>query len=273
MADQQRGISTSATLRKTTSKTDKQTMKTNHAKKQNLAAAASQGKSCDEADQIATTAASTDVSCTDGQIATPGFSKTAGTSNMMAMRLLIALLVTAFVGFTNTAKADIIGTTTYKGKTFYVDVRPSGSNADIWLRVSKSACSTGDKHVALISRSTKVVKKGVTVKDVASTVCSVKELYDSGKTAAGCLATGATAMCLAASAPMGETTAVLCLASLDYTIDKGAADCLEGVSNKVAEWLVGSAGWNSFAAGYKVGALQWKDAIDHTIDLACSHVK
>ncbi len=271
MADQQRGISTSATLRKTTSKTDKQTMKTNHAKKQNLAAAASQGKSCDEADQVTTAAVSTDVCCTNGPIATPGFSKHAG-PNKVTLSLISAVVALAGL-MTGTAKADVIGTTTYKGKTFYVDVQPNGSTADIWFRVSKSACSTGDKHIAQISRSTKAVKKGVTLKDVASTACTVKEVYDTGKTVAGCAASLTTAACLAASAPVGETTAVLCLASLDYTIDKGAADCFFGVSNKVAEWLAGSANWNSFASGYKVGTKQWGDAIDHAIDLACSYVK
>jgi hypothetical protein len=171
------------------------------------------------------------------------------------------------------ASATVVTTTQLNNRTYYVDVLPSGSSADVWFRTSQYACSPSDIYVAKITRGTVKVAAKQSISQAASAFCSLKKVYDNGKTAVGCAATAGTAVCLASSVPTGLTTAVFCSVAVKYTITKGAKDCLLGVSNTVAGWLAGERNWSAFATGYNVRTASWGNAIDSAIDWGCTWAK
>lgn len=193
----------------------------------------------------------------------------------MKTKSILGLLLGAAITLTGlqSASATVVTTTRLNNKTYYVDVLPSGSSADVWFRTSQYACSPSDIYVAKITRGTVKVAAKQAISQAASAFCSLKQVYDNGKTAVGCAATAGTAVCLASSVPTGGTTAVLCTVAVKYTITKGAKDCFLGVSNTVASWLAGERTWAAYAAGYSVGRSSWGNAIDHAIDWGCTWAK
>lgn len=163
--------------------------------------------------------------------------------------------------------AKIAGTTVFKGKTYYVDVAPSGNKAEVWLRQRRDACLKGDiKMVDLRFMKT-------TLKQAGEIACRYKEVYDNGKTILGCAASVATGVCAVASVPSGGAAAALCSASIVYTFDRGVADCIDGISKLIASKLVGEKEWAVVATQVNVQNGRWSSAIDSAIDLACADLR
>ncbi|MGA2914742.1 MAG: hypothetical protein ABSE89_01815 [Sedimentisphaerales bacterium] len=176
------------------------------------------------------------------------------------------------------AHATSVTTTKYNGKTYTVDVIPSCTTATIYFRVKPNTCSAGDIYIGKFALSTIKVKKGQTIKQAAATICTVKNVYDDGKTAVGCAASLGSVACVVggvATAPAGGTgiVAVVCTGTITYTLNSGLKDCVEGVGDKIASYLAGERNWKAFVTGYGIGTGSMTTAIDAGIDLACTYVK
>ncbi len=154
------------------------------------------------------------------------------------------------------------------GKTYYVDlVKNNATSATVWFRAYPNACSRYD------IRGMELVGQKLTLRDAGQLICRAKAVYDGGKTVAGCAATVGTGICGVATVPSGGTAAAVCGAVVTYTVSKGFADCLYGISDLIAAKLGYDRDWSLVRFQASVGAGQWATAIDKAIDAACADVK
>jgi len=167
---------------------------------------------------------------------------------------------------TSISFAKVVATVFYNGKNYFVDVQISGSSASVWFRVNQNSCGTGDFQVMNLSAS------NPTLVSAGTAICRAKKVYDNSKTIAGCLAIAASGICAAAAVPSGGATAALCSATFSYTVNKGLADCISGVSGKIANYL-GVTPWVAYATKAGLSAAKWETVINTAIDNACKDVK
>jgi hypothetical protein len=161
------------------------------------------------------------------------------------------------------------GTRVVNGKTWHVSLETSGTQANLWFRRVKNACSAGDFKALTLTASRKSKSSTLTLKDFAKGFCTVKRVYDNGKTAVGCASTAGAAVCLTASAPTGGTTAVLCSAAVGYSVTTGASDCVMGLAGWISSKLGAEREWNLIAYQASVASGQWSSAVSAAIDMAC----
>lgn len=181
------------------------------------------------------------------------------------MKNLFLLLMVLF-SIATTASAKVVTTTKYQGKTYHVDVVVMGMTADIWFRVSANACSQGDFKVANVNARQATLK-------AARLACTGKTIYDNSKTVIGCTATVASGICAAATVATDGAAALVCESAWVYTANRGLADCVSGVKDTIASYLMGNANWSSFQAGKNLGAGNYKGAINSAIDAMCASIK
>ncbi len=176
------------------------------------------------------------------------------------------LAVLLFLSISFSSLAHIVGSTTFKGKTYFVDVIVSGTSATIWLRTNQNMCTTNDIRVLQLSASNS------SLKSAGVTICRAKRVYDAGKTIAGCLSIAASGACAAATVATEGAAAAFCSAVFVYSVDYGVRNCIDGVSNNIANYL-GASPWASFAikAGLTTG--KFSSVIDTAIDSACQDIK
>ena len=167
----------------------------------------------------------------------------------------------------NLVTGGIVGQIRYKSKIYYVDVIISGNAAKVWARTNKNMCSTTDFVLTNLSVSKE------TLNDAKKKVCRVKKTYDNGKTIAGCAATVGTGICAIVTGATEGSTAILCYSVWDYTVDKGFADCVSGIKDKIADFLGASREWAVYRTAVNVDAGKWKNAISSSIDAMCADEK
>lgn len=160
----------------------------------------------------------------------------------------------------------VLGKTTY-----FIEVVPSGPNAQVWFRKSPNACSVGDVLVMdLAATRTTLAKAG-------QKFCTAKRVWDKGKTIAGCTAVAVAAGCATAAVATEGAAAAFCTATfaptLEYAVKRGAADCVLGIRDAIGAALAGDANWSTVATGVSVNQRQWGDAISYALDTVCSSVK
>ena len=165
-----------------------------------------------------------------------------------------------------TSFAKVVTTTKYQGKTYHVDVLTSGLNAEIWFRISPNACSAGDFKVTTVNGRQATLK-------TARLACSGKKLYDDTKTVVGCSATVASGICGAATVATEGAAAFMCESVWTYTATRGLADCVSGVKDAIAGYLISDVNWSSFQAGKNLGAAKYKGAVSSAIDAMCASIK
>lgn len=188
--------------------------------------------------------------------------------------VILAVAAALLVSLTaHRASADVVGTAKVKGKTYYVDVQKSGTSAGVWFRLRPNACSPQDILVATISAAAVSTSPRLTLMQVARGICSIKGIYDGGKTVLGCGSTALTGVCILGSVPTGGAAAVVCSASIVYTAEKGFTDCLDGLRDNIVGSLMGDRNWSALMTGVKIGTGQWGQALDRAIDLACSNLR
>lgn len=178
----------------------------------------------------------------------------------------ILSLTTIFIVLTSNAKAEIITETNYNGKHYYVDVIAKGSTAKVWFRLNRNQSSNGDIHTMTLKAEKSTLNK------VGNLICRSKKIYDNGRTMAGCLSTAATAGCAMATVSSGGTLAAFCTASFTHTANRGLADCISGVSDKIADFLGMEKEWKFLQVSVGLEFNQWTDVIDRAIDIACENL-
>lgn len=165
----------------------------------------------------------------------------------------------------------VLKTVPVNGKTYYLDITTGGATAQIWLRVSPNACSIGDIKVMNLSASK------TTLGRVKKDLCYVKNIYDNGRTVAGCSAVGIAGGCAVAAVATDGAAAAFCAVAfeptLNYAYKRGAADCIDGLSDYIAGVLVGDRNWAAFETGASISEKQWKDAINSGIDTVCASAR
>jgi hypothetical protein len=143
----------------------------------------------------------------------------------------------------------------------------SGRNASVWLRVNPHECGKDDVKVMELKA------QNLHVAEAAKLACRAKEIYDGGKTIVGCAATIGTGVCAVSAVPSAGATAAVCTSTLLYTVDKGVADCLMGVSDAIASSLGYEKEWAIVAAKAAIDTGQFAIAIDKMIDGVCADIK
>ena len=109
-------------------------------------------------------------------------------------------------------------------------------------------------------------------KTASSKICRAKKVYDDTKTIAGCLSTLASGACVTAAIPTGGAAAAFWSATLVYTVNAGLAHCIDGVSDKIANYLEAGP-WTRFALKAQIMNKKWSAVIDTAIDNACKDVQ
>ena len=177
------------------------------------------------------------------------------------------MLVLCVLLFGIDAQAKIVGSAKKDGKKWYIDVLVSKKNATIWLRVKPDMCSIGDIKYMNVTASLSTLGKA------GKMICRAKKVYDSGKTIVGCASTVGSLVCGAASASTAGSAAAVCSGVIVYTVNKGLADCVDGLSSAIASALGGEKEWAIVATQASITSGQWTKAIDKAIDIACSDLK
>ncbi len=188
------------------------------------------------------------------------------------MKTLIKIgSIVCFIASVMSAKAEIIGSGKINGVTYFVDVVHSGTSQQIVLRRFSNACSSGD----IIYADVAGVK--TTLGNAARTLCKAKDYYDNGKTILGCTSVAVTVGCATAAVATDGAGAAFCGAamrvSVPYAMRRGAADCVEGLADKIAQAILGDRTYASIGLGVGVGTKQWKDATTKAIDLLCTYTR
>jgi hypothetical protein len=164
--------------------------------------------------------------------------------------------------------AEIVNTTNYKGKKYYVDVIRDGANAFVYFRINQNSCSNGDIKVLWLKMQTSTLKK------TAKFFCKAKEVYDNGKTIAGCTAVGFSAGCAIATVATDGAAAVYCEAIWAATVKSGALkQCLSGTADAIASNLIGSQEWNTIQLTTNLSSNKMKEATLKAIDIMCNEIK
>lgn len=166
----------------------------------------------------------------------------------------------------NFVSAKVVGKVNYEGKFYFVDILPSGSTAVAWFRLNENSCANGDFKVMKMSVANVAYQVG------KAKVCRAKKTYDNGKMIAGCTATLASGACVAAAVGTEGVAAVLCVTTWEYTMVRGLADCVDGVSGKIADYLALSP-WAAYAVKAAIPGATFSKAIDLAIDNMCYEVK
>jgi hypothetical protein len=165
------------------------------------------------------------------------------------------------------------GTKTVQGKKYFVYLQVYCDRGELWFRTGQNMCSSGDLLVLTVYHDSRTIKKGQTLVDVAKALCNIKRIYDGGKMAVGCASTGITGVCLIASVPTEGGAALVCSASIGYTVKTGLVDCVRGIVDWIGSKIAGDAKWAIVAAQYNVNLGKWDDVISYAIDAACSQVR
>jgi hypothetical protein len=169
-----------------------------------------------------------------------------------------------------TVVANYITTIKYQGKTYYVQVIPSGNQAQVWFRLDPNACNSGDFELIVTMQG----YLNQTATQVKKLVCSGYNLYDSGKTWLDCgsvllsVATCSGTVTGVADVVSVGTIADACVVSTNYVITKGAKDCIEGVTGIIAKYLGQS---NAFSAYQITTATTKTDLIEATLGAWCEN--
>lgn len=189
--------------------------------------------------------------------------------------LMAALLVLA--GLQSDVLADTnsfyYGTRQVDGKTYHVYLHDYGGRAELWFRVRKDASTNGDIKVLDLVPQTKSVPNNTTLQQFAKTLCTVKSVYDGGKTVLGCASVAGSAVCLSASVPTGGVAAVACTTTFRYAATKGLVDCVDGISDWIASSLGKDRDWALFKTGVNISDKQWLGALNSAVDAACAEMR
>lgn len=163
---------------------------------------------------------------------------------MKTIRISVLIALISLLGAQN-AQTKCIGTTNLNMKRYYVDVTGFGTYRSVWFRVQKDMCSAGDIRIMDI----KVSKTNQ--QEVAQMICRGKKMLDAGKTILGCGSVVATGICGISSVPTLGGAAAVCFVAIVYMVDKGVADCINGVSGPIASFLGFEKEWA--AIGFQTG--------------------
>lgn len=134
---------------------------------------------------------------------------------------------------------------------------------ELLLRQSNNASSIGDLKMALIKG------KKQDFKEFLQTSCKFKTYYDNAKTVVGCLNLIGSAFCAVSTIPTEGATAFICTSIWEYTGNGGAADCIKGASQAVAQKLGEDYMWSALVTGLGLKNPQLIDAISKSIDFMC----
>ena len=176
--------------------------------------------------------------------------------------LTITLLLLPFI-----SKSEVITTINYKGQTYFVDVYVAGSSATVWIRVGQYMSSNDDIRAMDIDLSVAAAE------NVHKTICRAKRVYDDGKMVLGCTATIGTGVCALGAVPTGGTSLLVCTAAISYTVERGLADCLDGVSGIIADYVGTKAAYSTHRAIQAAGDMNLVGIVDNAIDVACADVR
>lgn len=120
---------------------------------------------------------------------------------------------------------------TVNGKKYYLMLEEKNNNEyEVWARVDKNSCSSGDMKV----NSIEFLKENA--EDAARLICRGKDIYNNLELVVGCASTVGTAACIYTGAGGGSAINV-CLVTGEYAINKGFVDCVDGLSDKIADVL------------------------------------
>ena len=155
-----------------------------------------------------------------------------------------------------------------KGKIYYVDVVHVGTAIDeVWLRTLPYACSPTDiKYMRLTGQKS-------SINNALKQICTLKQYYDNGKTVIGCVGTLGAVVCASASVPTGGAAAAVCGVTIVYTVNGGFSDCISGIADYIGGKVVGETDFQQDAMYAAISTGQFKIAIDHAINVACSTIK
>jgi hypothetical protein len=155
--------------------------------------------------------------------------------------------------------------TYYKGRQYYIDVQTNyRGDATIWFRVHKNGFSMNDFRVMTI------LSQRTNSYDEALSMCSTRQTIDNGTKAIGCLATIGSGVCAGLTAEEGGV--FVCTAIFEGTIELEAAQCLDLVSDQIANHLSIGPFQKLFIRGqFLVNKLH--DVANTAIDVACEHLR
>lgn len=178
-------------------------------------------------------------------------------SNQLLLSLVVALSCT----LCGEASAEVVGSTQWSGKNYYVDVQNRNGTATVWLRLRKNASSTGDINALTLNYQSTTI-------NAARKLCSAKKFVDKSKMVVGCASSVGTGVCALTGGGAGVGM-VVCGISAQYAAQRGFRDCINGMSDEIASYLRMQNEWRAFAAGNSISMGNWADAIDRGIDAAC----
>jgi len=187
----------------------------------------------------------------------------------MTKQLTLFLIFTGLI--TTQATAEIIGSVTYNSKNYFVDVIKSSASdqtkVEIWFRTANNASSLDDLKITELKAYTKKLSEYVDL------VCRGKEIWDAGKTIAGCTSVVGSAFCAVGTVATDGALAVVCETVWVYTEDKGAADCLEGMADALAKFVGKDKEWKLLGTAAQLTEPELAKAISTAVDMMCGDIK
>ena len=156
----------------------------------------------------------------------------------------------------------------YNGQQYYANLLlpPAGSNTGkIYFAQVADACTDGDQAISLTLRDGGFADYN----NIITAACQTKNIVDATITVTGCLSVIGATFCAFAVVPTDGAALWVCDAVWDYAGDKGAADCLQGVSGAIADALGHSDTWTAFSATYDLSEGQYADVLGTLLDVFC----
>lgn len=157
--------------------------------------------------------------------------------------------------------------TNYNGTTYYVNmIAPAAGSGDpvtLYFSQVDDSCTEGDMAIKL-TPSVRTFSQAA-----FQTGCAVYQAYDTTKKVMGCLSAASSLLCALTVLPTDGATVFFCEAVWEYAADKGIADCIGGVADKIAEELDDSLAWDSYKTQLAIQDEDFKDILDNILGVFC----
>lgn len=175
--------------------------------------------------------------------------------NLILIQLLVLISYLA-VSQQSILKEKVI----INNEEYIITLEKYNGESEIWARTQLGMSNYKDVHIITLEQ--KLMEKD----DAMQLVCRGKEIYDSGKTIAGCAATIGTGVCIATGGGAGIGVPV-CTATVYYTATTGFVDCISGLTSIISRHF----GYDDFgyAAEQAFGSVSAGSIVSVAIDAAC----
>lgn len=184
------------------------------------------------------------------------------------MRIVILVFILIAVNITTYSNNVVVN---YQGKQYYITVDSKNINdtiqTEVWLRKSLDASSLDDIYLFRISGFSGGFDEW------RAAICKSKDFVDNGETVLGCLSIVGSAFCTISVIGTDGATAFICETTWQYTFDKGAADCLVGVTDIIAKEIGKENEWDIFKKLWQLKSTDLQGILSETLDYMCQEMK